>query len=108
MATGSDLLAALKRATLRPREICGQPHFIRGLTGSERQLLSQRARDGNPLTAHELVALAVCDKDGSPIFTAEQAEEIANVDGSELDAVATDILRASKLLPEDAEEAAKN
>lgn len=108
MPTGSDLIAALKRATVRPRDICGQPHHIRGLTGAERQLLSQRARDGNPLSAHELVALAVCDEHGNALLTADQAQELAAGDGAELDAVATDILRASRLLPEDAEEAGKN
>jgi hypothetical protein len=108
MPTGADLIAALKRATLRPREICGQQHYIRGLTGAERQLLSQRARDGSPLSAAEIVALALCDDHGNAMLTAEQAAELANTDGAELDAVATDILRASKLLPDDVEEAAKN
>ena len=108
MHTGSDLIAALKRATLRPRVICGQQHYIRGLTGAERQLLSQRARDGSPLQAHEVVALALCDEQGNAILSAEQTLEIANTDGAELDAVATDILRASKLLPEDVEDAGKN
>jgi len=108
MPTGAALIAALKRHTLRPREICGQQHYIRGLTGAERQLLSQRARDGSPLAAHEIVALALCDENGASLLTADQAQELANTDGAELDAVATDILRASSLLPEDAEAAAKN
>jgi hypothetical protein len=108
MPTGADLIAALKRATLRPREICGQRHYIRGLTGAERQLLSQRARDGSPLAAFEIVALALCDEHGNAILTADQASELANTDGAELDAVATDILRASSLLPDDLEAAGKN
>ena len=108
MPTGADLIAALKRATLRPREICGQQHYIRGLTGAERQLLSQRARDGQPLAAYEIVALGLCDEHGNSILTADQASEIANTDGAALDQVATDILRASSLLPEDMEDAGKN
>lgn len=106
--SGADILTALRTASLRPVKIGGFPAFVRGLTGEERKLLRDRARESNPLEAYELVGLATCDADGKPLFTAEQVAELGQVDGAEIEAIAAEILKASKLMPEDAEAAAKN
>lgn len=100
MTTAIELLAALRVNSLRKVTVAGQVFHVRGLTGAERVLLQQRAKDENPMSAHEIVALATCDEAGRPLFTSEQAAELANVDGSAVDEIATQILKASKLIPE--------
>jgi hypothetical protein len=109
VTTGSDLLAAIKRSTLRPVEQFGVRFCIRGLSGPERVLLVQRQKDGNPLLAAELVALAACDESGAVLFTAEQAAELSACGyGAEMEKVAEAILDASGLTAKAQEAAAKN
>lgn len=108
MTTASDVLRTLRVASLRKVSVAGLDLYVRGLTGAERVLMVQRAKDGSPFTAHELAALALCDEHGAPLFTSEQAAELGAVDGLAVDAIATEILRASKLLPDEVESSAKN
>lgn len=106
--SGADVLKALRTASLRQVTICGQSVYVRGLTGEERKLLRQRAKDDQPLEAYELVGLAACDAEGRPLFTSEQVAELGQVDGAEIEAMAAEILRASKLMPEDGAASAGN
>jgi hypothetical protein len=105
---GSELLNALRTASVRKVSIGGLDLHIRGLTGAERRLLQQRAKDGDPLMPHELVGLAVCDETGAAILTAEQVAELANVDGHLTERICEAVLKASGLLPKAQDEAAKN
>jgi hypothetical protein len=88
--------------------VAGLDVFVRGVNGNERQLIIQRARDNNPLTAAELAALCVCDANGSALFTTEQAAELAAVDAAGVEEIGKAVLTASKLLPDDQDDAAKN
>lgn len=108
MVTGADLIAALRKTSIRPVTVAGLDVFVRGVNGNERRLLIERAKDNNPLTAPELAALCVCDSDGTALFTAEQAAELAAVDAAGVEEIAKVILTASKLLPNDQDAAAKN
>jgi hypothetical protein len=106
--SGADILKALRTASLRPVTIAGLSFYVRGLTGEERKLLRERARDGRPLEAYELVGLAACDADGRALFTSEQVAELGQVDGAQVEEMAAEVLRASKLMPEDGEASAGN
>lgn len=106
--TGADLLAALRKVSIRPVTVAGLEVFVRGVNGNERQLIIQRARDGNPLTAAELAALCLCNAEGAPLFTADQAAELAAVDAAGVEEIGKAVLAASKLLPDDQDAAAKN
>jgi uncharacterized protein YbjT (DUF2867 family) len=108
MVTGADLIAALRKVSIRPVTVAGLDVFVRGVNGNERQLIISRAKDGNPLTAPELAALCVCDANGVSLFTAEQAAELAAVDAAGVEEIGKAILAASKLLPDDQDTAAKN
>jgi hypothetical protein len=108
MVTGADLLAALRTVSLRPVSAAGVEFYVRGLTGAERQLLRDRAHDGSPLQAHELVGLVACNGNRERLFSDEQVLELAHVDGGEVEKIAAAILEASGLMPEAQEQAAKN
>ena len=108
MVTGADLLAALKVASLRTVEVACQTVRVRGRTGAERKLLQDRAKSGDPVLPHELVGLAAVNPDGGQLFTAEEAAQLADVDGAAVEKIAEAILRASALLPEAEGAAAKN
>ena len=108
MVSGASLLAALKTASLRKVTAAGHELHVRGLSGAERKLLADRARDGNPVQPYELVGLCACDEQGGALFTAEQAAELANADGAAVEQIATAILAASGLVEGAAEAAGKN
>jgi hypothetical protein len=108
MVTGADLLAALKKASIRPVSVAGVDVHVRGVTGAERKLIIERARAGTPLQANELCALCLCDDRGAALFTAEQAADLDQADGGCLERLGTEILSASGLLPQAEAEAAKN
>lgn len=108
MTTGAEVLAALRTVALRKVEAAGVEFYVRGLTGAERRLLIERARANDPLQAFELVGLAACDATAAPLFTQEQAAELANVDGAAVEKVAEAIIEASGLRPDAQEQAAKN
>lgn len=109
MVTGADLLAAIKRRTLRPVEAFGAEFYVRGLSGPERVLLIARQKDGDPMGPAEIVGLAACDEAMTPLFTAEQVAELkaAGFD-KELERVAEAVLEASGLTEASREAAAKN
>ena len=108
MVTGADLIAALRKTSIRPVTVAGLDVFVRGVNGNERRLIIERAKDGNPMKAWELAALCVCDADGVALFTTEQAAELAGVDAAGVEEIGKAILTASKLLPDDQDDAAKN
>lgn len=108
MVTGADLLAALKKASIRPVSVAGLDVHVRGVTGAERKMIIERARAGSPLQANELCALCLCDEAGTALFTPEQAGELDQVDGGCLEKLGSEILSASGLLPQAEAEAIKN
>jgi hypothetical protein len=108
MVTAADILAALRTASVRKVEIAGLTLNVRGLTAAEMLLVQQRAKDGNPMTDPEVVALCVCDEDGKALFSCGQAAELANVDGGSVSAIARQIVAASAAGESAAEDAAKN
>lgn len=109
MVIGADLLAAIKRSTLRPVEAFGVSFFVRGLSGPERVLLVQRQKDGDPMGPAEIVGLAACDDSLGPLFTAEQIAELRAVGfDKELERVAEAVLEASGLTAPAQEAAEKN
>jgi hypothetical protein len=107
-ATVAELMAALRVATMRKVEVAGLSVYVRGLTGGERKLLMQRAKDGSPLEANELVVLCACNEKGDPIFSEADAAALDTVDGGCLNRLAEQILSASGLLPDAVETSAKN
>ena len=109
MVTTADIiLTALKTVSVRQIDVAGLQVHVRGLNGSERRLLIERAKSGDPIQSHELAALCLCTPEGGTLFTTEQAAQLAEVDAASVEAIATEILSASKLLPADQEQSAKN
>lgn len=108
MVTATDVLAALRTASLRRVEVAGLELHVRGFSGTERKLLIQRAKDGNPLQANEVVALCACTEKGDPLFTIEQAEALDGLDAGCLEQIAEQVLEASGLTAKARDQAAKN
>lgn len=108
MSNATEVLKALRTASLRKVEVAGLEVWVRGLTGAERRLLTERAKDGNSLQPYEVVGLAACTDNGAPLFSEAEAAELANVDGGSVEKIAEAILKASGLLPDAQEVAAKN
>ncbi len=108
MVTAAEFLKAAKVATVRKIEVLGMPLHVRGLTGPERRLLVQRGKAGDPMEAHEIVAMGACNEEGDPLFTVDQVIELARADGQVVESVAREILDASGLLEGAQEAAAKN
>lgn len=108
MVTRDAVLAALRKASIRPVSVAGLDLHVRGVTGAERKMLIERARAESPMQAYELVALCACDEDGNALFTPEQAADLANVDGACLEQIGAAILAASGLMPTAESDAAKN
>ena len=104
MVNAADLIAAVRKASLVEAEIAGLKEHLRGLIGAERRILVERAKAHDPMTSPEIVTIGVCQPDGAPLLTIEEAEQF---DGAELDRIAREVLRISKLLPEESD-AAKN
>ena len=108
MVSATDILAALRTASVRQIEVAGLALNVRGLTAAEMMLVQQRAKDGTPVTDPEVVALCVCDDDGKPVFTPEQASDLANVDGGAITAIARAIVAASAASETAEADASKN
>lgn len=106
--SAQDILKTLRTVSLRKVEVAGLTVHVRGLTGAERRLITERARDNDPMQAYELAGLACCTDSGGRLFTEEEALALADVDGASVEKLAEAILKASGLLPEAQEEAAKN
>jgi hypothetical protein len=108
MTTASELISALRQFRRAEETLAGLPVFIRSLSGSERDLLRSRAAAGDPLKPAELVCMGVCDASFAPLFTPEQAADLATGDGGEIDRLAVAILDLSGLGARSAEDAVKN
>lgn len=108
MSNASEVLKALRTASLRKVEVAGLDVWVRGLTGAERRLLTERAKDNTPLQPYEVVGLAACTPEGKPLFSEAEAAELADVDGAAVEKIAEAILKASSLLPEAHGESVKN
>lgn len=108
VTTAENILAALKAVSVRPIEVAGLQVHVRGLNGTERKLLIERAKSNDPVQSYELAALCLCTPEGAALFTADQAAQLAEVDAASVETIATEILSASKLLPTDQEQSAKN
>jgi len=118
--TAADFFAEAQRIGVRPgylddeaeyekatqiaiRDLCSRVQ-VRGLTGKERRLLTERAKDGNPLQAFEVVGLASC----RPTFSEEEALALEDIPGQITEQLAQAILSASGLMPKAQDDAAKN
>lgn len=108
MVSAAELIAAGRQFKRAAETLFGQPVQLRSLSGAERDLLRSRAQGSNPLTAAELVALAVVGEDGAAVFTADQVAELASCDGGEIDRVAMAVLELSGLGRNAQDDAAKN
>jgi len=106
--SGADVLKTLRTLSLRPVTVAGLSLHVRGLTGAERRLLAERAKDGHPMQAFEVVGLAACTEKGERLFTEDEAIELGNVDGAAVEQIAQAILEASGLMPKAQDDAAKN
>lgn len=108
MVTRDAVLAALKRASVRPVTVAGLELHVRGVSGAERKALIDRARANEPMQAYELAALCLCDADGHALFTADDVAALADTDGDSLEKIGAAILTASGLMPSAESDAAKN
>jgi hypothetical protein len=108
MVTAAEILAALRTASVRKVKVAGLTLNVRGLTAAEMMLVQQRARDDNPITDPEVVAMCVVDDALQPVFTADQVEALKNVDGCAISAIAREIVAASAGTETAEADAAKN
>ncbi len=114
MATKAELLAAFRKAAVRTVTIAGQSVTVRGLTGADRLAFNQAIEDakkaGTPVPDYLVAYWGLCDSEGVRLFGAP--EELAEMDGAVLQAIALEVLKASGLYSGDdgssAEEAQGN
>lgn len=108
MVTATEILAALRTASVRTVEVAGLTLTIRGLTAAEMILVQERAKGDKPMTDPEVVALCVIDEAGKPLFTPEQAAELANTHAGSIAKIARAIVAASAADETAEADAAKN
>lgn len=81
MVSAADLIAAARASRVSKVDIGGDGFYVRRLGATAVMEISQRARAGNALGVHEWLVLGVCNEDGSPFFTADEAREYAEESG---------------------------
>lgn len=108
MVTAAELVAKARAERIREFTVGELTLHVRRLTGVERRQLGERARSGNPMQATELVALAICNADGSPFLTGEEATALDEADPELLERMAEEVLRSAGLYEKAVEVALKN
>ena len=108
MVTAAELIARAQAERIRPFSIGDITLHVRRLTGAERRALGDRARAGNPMQAIEMVSLAICNADGSPFMSPEEAEALDRDDPELLERMAEEVLRSAGLYEKALEAALKN
>jgi hypothetical protein len=87
-------LAALKRSTV---EVAGETVNVRELSVKERAVLLEMMDGQRGLVPAWLVQTCAVTDDGKPMFTAKDAEALAESAPAVVDAVAAAVMRASGL-----------
>lgn len=108
MVTPADFIARAQAGRIRSFEVDGETLHVRKFTGSERRMLGERARAGNPMTGIEIAVLAACNEDGSPFMTVVEAQALDEACPELLERIVEEVLRGSGLYEKAVEEAAKN
>lgn len=95
----ATISSTLSKASVRQLEVHGVTVYVRGLTGGERVQLQQLAaiasNGGEPLADYKIVALGLCDAEGTRLF--DDPSEVAILDGAVLAQLAKAILEQSGL-----------
>ena len=99
MATKAEILAAFRKSAVRTVQVAGQDVTVRGLTGADRLAFNaaiEEAKKSGQVVPDYLVAFwGWCDSEGVRLF--DKAEELADIDGAVLQAIALEVLKASGL-----------
>lgn len=81
MVTAAELIAEARARRIAPVTVSGIEFHILRLPATQMVAIGQRAREGAPFQVPDWLAAGVCNPDGSPFFTADEAAEFAEVDG---------------------------
>lgn len=96
MSSNAELLAHFRKCTVRTVKISGKEITVRGLNGVERAAFTAALSDPNPagrLPDYQIAFWGWCDSEGVRKFG--KPEELSELDGEVLHAIAREILKAS-------------
>lgn len=108
MVTAAELIARAQAERIRPFTVGDLTLHVRRLTGAERRQIGERARAGDALSNAELAALAICNEDGSPFMSIEEAESLDVHDPALLERLAEEAARSGGFYDKAVELALKN
>jgi hypothetical protein len=108
MVTKADLLARARDGRVKPLSVAGFDLHMRRFSLAERIEIGSRARSGIPPEPHEYLAIALCEADGSPFWTLDEAREFCDGDGKLAEQFVESILTHTGLTDSAQEQAAKN
>lgn len=108
MTTKDELLARAQAGRIKAVTVAGLELHIRRFSLAERIEAGTRARAGEALEAHEYLAMGLCNEDGSPLFTLDEAREFCDGDGVLAELVVNEVLDHAGLTAAAQERAAKN
>ena len=116
MTLRETLFAAAKQPVVTPVSVAqwiDQPLFIRVLTGTELDKYTtsvQKAREDNHYAKSRatLVALALCDADGTPVASLDDVPAICDWNGKLLDKLFEAAFKANQIGVDESEEVEKN
>lgn len=108
MVTKAELLERARAGRVKVVTVDGLELHLRRFGLAERIEIGTRARSGNPPAPHEYLALGLCEADGSPYFTLDEAEQFAADDGLLAERIVNAILDHAGLTEAAQERAAKN
>lgn len=83
MVTAAELIAEARSSRVSKVLVADREFYVRRLGAAAVMSISQRAREGRPLSIAEWLTLGVVAEDGSPFFTDEEAAEYAEAAGLE-------------------------
>ena len=81
MVTKDALMARAKEGRIKAFTVAGMDLYARRFSLAERIECGDRGRAGDPVSPHEYLAMALCNEDGSPYWTLDEAKEFADADG---------------------------
>jgi hypothetical protein len=108
MVSKDDLLARAKAGRVKTVEVDGVALYVRRFGLSERVEIGTRARGGDPPAPHEYLALGLCNEDGSPLFTVDEAKAFSDDDGQFAEKVVNLVLEHAGLTQSAQDAALKN
>lgn len=106
MVTKEALLARAQDGRVKAIAVDGLDLHVRRLGLGERIDIGNRARAGEVTAPHEYLAMCLCNEDGSPFLTLDEAQAFCDADGLLAEQVVNAVLVHVGLAP--AEAAAKN